>query len=122
MGKAPAKRRPKPRRPASRLSRGLLLGLLPLVAVALVWLAWTTAQERMWRDLRDAGHRAYQRGSYDYAQRIYREALQQAEALDPTGRRVVLSLQDLGRLYEARGLSDSAALVRQQALSIERGP
>jgi hypothetical protein len=79
------------------------------------------SRDRFWEDTRSAGHRAYQRGNYEYAQRMYHEALEQAEDLDPGGRLVVASLLDLGRVYEARGRADSAALYRERARALQAG-
>jgi hypothetical protein len=91
------------------------------VAVVLAWVAFAASRDRFWEDTRAAGHRAYQRGNYDYAHRMYREALQQAEDLDPGGRRVLQSLLDMSRVYEARGRADSADLFRARARDLRQG-
>lgn len=97
-----------------------MLVLLVAVAALLAWVAYSESRDRFWEDTRAAGHRAYQRRNFDYAQRMYREALQQAQDLDPGGQRVVRSLLDMSRVYEARGRPDSAALFQSRARAVRQ--
>ena len=107
---------------SGRSRRAPALVLVAAMGVLLAWVAYTGSQDRFWDDTRAAGHRAYQRGNFDYAQRMYREALQQARELDPDGHRVIQSLVDMSRVYEARGRLDSAALFRAQAQTARQDP
>jgi len=75
----------------------------------------------MWDEFRQAGHRAYRRGNYKYARQMYREALQQAEELDPGGRLVVESLLDMARVYQAQGHPDTSAVYQARARALQSG-
>jgi len=115
--RAPGRQRPRPR------SRTAPLWVAAgLAAALLAWLAVSSSQDRFWDDTRAAGHRAYKRGNFLYAQRMYREALQQARDLDPDGRRVIQSLLDMSRVCQARGRSDSASMFRARAEAVGKTP
>lgn len=90
-----------------------------LVAVAVGWAAHLATEDRMLNEFRQAGHRAYRRGNYKYARQMYREALQQAEELDPDGPKVVESLLDMGRVHQAQGHPDTAAVFQARARALQ---
>ena len=114
-------RRPARRRRAAIPSRRIPVAVaVALVAVVLAWVAITASRDRFWDDTRAAGHRAYQRGNFRYAQRMYREALQQAEDLDPGGPRVMKSLLDMSRVYAALGYADSASQFRTRSQALRQ--
>ncbi len=54
---------------------------------------------------------------------MYREALQEAERIDPAGSKVVETLLDLGRTYKALGRNELAGdmLERARAIRGRRG-
>ena len=115
MARDRARRAPRARGRSASSRRAPALILVAVLGVLLAWVAYTESRDRFWENTRAAGHRAYQRGNFDYAQRMYHEALQQARDLAPEGRRVVQSLVDMSHVYAARGRPDSAALFRSQA-------
>ena len=108
MGKARAtkKRRKKPAssRGRNRSSAGQAPWVIAIgVAVCLLmWLANAGFQDRHWSAFQEAGDRAFGRGNYAYAQRMYDSALDEAEHLDPHGEQIVQTLLALSRTYKAR--------------------
>ena len=96
-----------------------------VIAVAmcvLLWLAYTEFNDRHWSAFKDAGDRAFSRGNYAYAERMYNEALQEAKRLDPNGEEVVQTLVALSHTHKARGeqsLAD-AMLARARAVRARR--
>ena len=90
-------------------------------AVAMYFLA-RQITDRHWSAFQNAGDRAYSRGNYAYAQRMYHEALQEAERLDPRGEELVQTLLALSRTHKASGeqtLAD-AMLTRACAVRAQR--
>ncbi len=128
MGKARAR---KPRRNRKRRARGggktaaspvLWVAVIAVAMCALLWLAYAGFDDRHWSAFQDAGDGAYSRGNYAYAQRMYNEALQEAERLDPRGEELVQTLLALSRTHKARGeqvLAD-AMLTRARTLRAQR--
>ena len=129
MGKTRAK---KPRRKRKsrgsrsgnkRAARPALWGVAIAMAMCiLLWLAYAGFEDRHWSAFQNAGDRAYGRGNYAYAQRMYHEALQEAERLDPRGEELVQTLLALSRTHKASGeqtLAD-AMLTRACAVRAQR--
>ena len=134
MGKARAKkprqRDPRRKRKPGRARSGKKSAVSPAVWVAalavamciLLWLAYAGFEDRHWSAFQEAGDRAYGRGNYAYAERMYTEALQEAERLDPRGEELVQTLIALSRTHKARGeqvLAD-ATLTRARTLRAQR--
>ena len=109
--------RRRPRRASRRRPTWLIA--VAIAAIALGYAAHLATEDRMWDEFRQAGHRAYRRGNYKYARQMYREALQQAEELDPGGQLVVESLLDMGRVHQAQGHPDTAATYRARAHALQ---
>jgi hypothetical protein len=65
----------------------------------LLWLGYTGFQDRTYIAFSEAGDGAFERRHYTYAVRMYREALSEAERIDPGGPKVSESLSDLSRTY-----------------------
>ena len=116
MAKAKRKRKRKKRR-ASRAGVPKLLWIALALAVvgALAWLGSAGFEDRHWHAFIDAGNRAYGRGNYAYAERMYSEALQQARDLDSGGELERKSLKYLDRVRSAQSRQEQARLARQQA-------
>lgn len=98
-----------------RFNSRLLGALAFLVGLALVgWIVRATSADRHWRAYNSAGDGAYSRGHYDYAERIYDQALQEAENL---GRRELMaaSLMDLSRTYAAQRRPEEARAAAEEA-------
>src|SRR5579859_3520848 len=76
------------------------------------------AQQVLWETYRDAGLQQYQAGHYPEAEKLLRSALQAAEQLNPGGRRVAKTLNDLGLLYEAQGKYAEAEPLYTRSLAI----
>ena len=133
MGKARAKgprrkRKPRerhPRRPRKRSSANQVswIAAIAVVLCALLWVGHTSCfQDRHWSAFKEAGDRAFGRANYAYAQRMYTEALDEAERIDPDGERVVKTLLALSRTHKVLGeqmLSDTM-LTRARALRAQR--
>ena len=95
---------------------------IALVVCVLLWLAYAGFQDRHWSAFQEAGDRAFGRGNYAYAQRMYGEALEEAERLDPSGEELVQTLLALNRTHKARGetaLAD-AMLTRARTARAQR--
>ena len=97
-----------------------LLAMAAILAIVLggLWYAHQAFKTRHWEEFNAAGNRAFSRGNYPYAEKMYREALQRAEDLGPRNARVVKSLRALHRLYKAQGKTQKAdsLLARARAL------
>lgn len=106
-----------------RAARPALWGVAIAMAMCvLLWLAYAGFEDRHWSAFQNAGDRAYGRGNYAYAQRMYHEALQEAERLDPRGEELVQTLLALSRTHKASGeqtLAD-AMLTRVCAVRAQR--
>ena len=97
------------------------LFVAPLIALVIglaLWYAHVAFEDRHWKEYREAGQRASARGNYEYAERMHRKALKEAEDLGPQSPLIVQSLADLSKIYKAQGKSDQAtsALARARAL------
>ena len=118
-----AKSRRRKRRPASANGKALptlpatsLLGIAALCAF--VWIGYAGFQDRTYEAFIDAGNGAFGRRNYDYAARMYTQALQEAERLDPRGREVSQTLRALSRTYKAMGRENLAADYLERARKI----
>lgn len=100
------------------LLRALVIALIVLVAALLLWHAHTAFSDRHWNSYKEAGDRAYARGNYAWAEKMYGKALREARDLDPHDSRVVKSLVDLGRVYKAQERDDLAAAAIARAREI----
>lgn len=115
------KRRPR-RKKRRRLpfSPELVKALIGGVVVGLVfWVFFVTAEDRHWSAFYEAGERAAGRGNYTYAEKMYREALQEADRLDPKGDKVIQTLEAMARLYTELGQQDLARSARQRAAALK---
>ena len=102
--KAPRKRkarrkRRRQRRPADRTRLWALVVLAVIIIFGIV--ATIAFDDRHWHAFDDAGNVAYERGNYEYAARMYGEALQIAQDLEDA-RLVAASQQALSRAYAAQ--------------------
>jgi tetratricopeptide (TPR) repeat protein len=93
--------------------------LLALFAILLFGVIGTIAfDDRHWLAFDDAGDVAYERGNYDYAERMYKEALQVARELEDQ-RLIRASLEALSRAYAAQG-RPAESLAAQRAARVGR--
>ena len=102
--KAPRKRkaRRKRRRQRRPVDRTRLWALVVLAVIIIFGIVATIAfDDRHWHAFDDAGNVAYERGNYEYAARMYGEALQFAQDLEDA-RLVAACQQALSRAYAAQ--------------------
>ena len=116
----------KPRRGAPGKSQPILplkTGAGLLLLCVFVWFGYAGFNDRTYDAFSEAGDGAFGRRNFDYAERMYREALQEAERIDPAGSKVVETLLDLGRTYKALGRNELAGdmLERARAIRGRRG-
>ena len=128
MGRARAKKRrrkARPRRPrsAGKARQALWIAAVVLVIAFLLWLGFAGFEDRHWSAFKEAGDRAFGRGNYAYALRMYDSALDEAERVDPDGDKVVQALLALSSTHKALGESMLAEsmLARARALRARRG-
>ena len=88
------------------------------VLCALVWFGYAGFQDRTYTAFTEAGDGAYERRHYAYAARMYREALTEAERIDPGGPKVAASLIDLSRTFKALGQVDLATAYLERTRTI----
>ena len=114
-GRRPGRRRR--RRPVDSQTRrawiavGVILVLGVFGAIAF--------DDRHWHAFDDAGDVAYERGNFDYAERMYGEALQVAHELEDA-ELLAASLQALSRTYAAQGRHAEARAAVQEARGLRR--
>jgi hypothetical protein len=100
------KRRKRPRARARRQTsstpgvRGVVIAFVLLLGVALA--GTLLFRDRHWHAFDDAGDAAYERGNHAYAERMYLQALQEAQELDDPSLEAA-SQRDLSRVYTALG-------------------
>lgn len=83
-------------------------GLILLAVIIVLGVVGTIAfDDRHWHAFDQAGDAAFERGNYDYAARMYNEALQVAQELDDT-RLVDNTLQSLREVDAARARAAAA--------------
>jgi len=100
--KARRKRRRQRRRQRRPVDRTRLWALVVLAVIIIFGIVATIAfDDRHWHAFDDAGNVAYERGNYEYAARMYGEALQIAQDLEDA-RLVAASQQALSRAYAAQ--------------------
>ena len=99
-----------------------LLAMTAILTVVLgaLWFAHQAFMTRHWEEFNAAGDRAFSRQNYQYAEKMYREALQRAEDLGPQNARVVKSLTALHRLYKAQGKTQKADSLLARARALRR--
>ena len=95
-------------------TKWLLVGLVCLA----LWPAYTSAQGGLWETYMAAGDKAYQQGNYPEAEKQWAAALKEAERFGPEGLRLVISLDRLATLYQAKGSYTEAEPFFQRALAI----
>lgn len=88
-----------------------------LLAVALLAAAGAHAQGD-WSTFTHNGEYAFARGLYDRAESEFRKALDIAQQLPPGDRRLEISLDNLGRLYEHQSEFDKAQPLYQLKLAV----
>ena len=83
---------PKRQRATRRSTRPAILPLKSIGGLALLctllWLGYAGFQDRTYIAFSEAGDGAFERRHYTYAVRMYREALSEAERIDPGGPKV----------------------------------
>ncbi|MFT5088913.1 MAG: hypothetical protein ACI8PG_003279 [Planctomycetota bacterium] len=76
--------------------------IIGLVFAVLFAVLLTTSDERSWQEYIEAGDRAYERGNYAWAEKMYREALQYAEQHGKDDPLVAKTWRHLNRLERTR--------------------
>jgi hypothetical protein len=115
---ATKRKKKRKKKPAKSPLRLLTAPLLILAAALLLWYAYAGFSDRHWHNYREAGNRAYARGNYAWAAKMYSKALKEARDLDPYDPRVVKSLVDLSKTYKAQNRNDLANLAIAQARKV----
>ncbi|MEE2657603.1 MAG: tetratricopeptide repeat protein [Candidatus Latescibacterota bacterium] len=115
------RRAPRPKR------RGGVSDWAKIVVTAVVfglagWLAYDYNDSRHWRAFNDSGDSAYRRGNYNYAERMYIQALQEGIRLDPRGSEVAETLADLSRTYQDQNRPDMASRAIDQLRQLRSSP
>ena len=112
-----AKRRKRSRRKKPNfqvLAAPLLLLLVGLEA----WYAKTAFEDRIWKEYRQAGIRAYERRNYDYAVKMHEKAVVEAEGLGAAKR--AMSLHDLARAHLGNGNRKKAVEIQRKLRAISK--
>lgn len=108
-------RRKKRRRRRRRGDRTRLWTVIVLVVIVGLGVVGTIAfDDRHWHAFDNAGDVAFERGNYQYAERMYDEALQVARSLEDP-KLITSSLQALSRTYTAQGRHADAHVAARQA-------
>ena len=112
-----AKRRKRSRRKKPNLQ--VLAAPLILILVGLgAWYAKTAFEDRVWKEYREAGVRAYERRNFDYAVKMFEKALVEAKDLSPEKR--ALTLQDLSRAHMGQGNRKKAVEIQRKLRAISK--
>ena len=103
-------------------SQTALLLFIILGLCLLFWLIYFSFEDRHWKKFSEAGTRALERGNYEWAEKMYGEALQYAQAQGPDNPRVVETFLLLHRLYKVQGRNELAEqmLARARELRAEK--
>ena len=96
------RRRRKERRTLKLPAYSRVLAVVGLLFITLFIVLSYTSEDRSWQEYIDAGDRAYERGNYAWAEKMYREALQYAEQHDADGPMVRTTWRHLHRLEQVR--------------------
>ncbi len=88
---------------------GLAIALLPCVLVA---------QGNLWQEKNEAGNAAAQAGKYPSAEKLYLEAIKQAEAFGKTDLRLATSLANLATVYHLESKYPEAKDYYQRAIRV----
>ena len=89
-----------------------------LVLFLLFWPVAAGAQSPGWEELLAAAERAGDRGQVADAERLYLDAVKQAEGFGESDLRLARSLSELGLFYREQGRSREAAPILHRALSV----
>ena len=73
-----------------------------IILVAIITFLYFSGADRSWQEYIDAGDRALGRGNYDWAEKMYREALQYAQHKGDKDPLVAQTRKYLKRLEKAR--------------------
>lgn len=95
-----------------------MLRLTVYTWVCLTPLAISFAEERRWRELFSAADKADAAGKPLEAERLYRQAIQEAEASGPRDTRLALTWNDLGMVFVRQNRFDKAAECFEHALAV----
>ncbi len=83
---------------------------------------YSSNDEVQWKDLLDAGQKAYDQGKYDEAEKKFLEAAKQAEKFGRLDRRLARSLQKVSDVYYTVGRDADAELVDQKIKNLRGRP
>lgn len=119
-----AKKKNRARRRQARPTSAPILLLRSVVGLAVlcgvVWLGYAGFQDRTYVAFTEAGDGAFERRNYDYAARMYKQSLEEAERIDPGGPKVAATLRDLSRTYQALGQKELALAYLERARAIHK--
>ena len=118
--KGTRKKKHRRRRTGSSLPKPLLGVVGALAAGLLIWGALAASEDRYLQEYRRAGDGAFGRGNYTYAERMYKEALDEAIRLEPRGSEVARSLRDMSKAYRATGKNKLAAAMLERARALRQ--
>ena len=114
MAKRRKRSRPKKKPNLQVLAAPLLLLVVGLAA----WYAKTAFEDRVWKEYREAGLRAYERRNYDYAVKMFEKAVVEAEELGAHKR--AITLQDLARAHLGKGNRRKAIEIQKKLRAISK--
>ena len=80
--------------------------LIVLLTALFFWYIQDVFEDRTWKEYRQAGQRAFDRGNFKYAEKMYRRALKEARDLGPQSPLIEQSLADLSEVYKTQGKRD----------------
>ncbi|RMF85531.1 MAG: tetratricopeptide repeat protein [Nitrospinota bacterium] len=83
-----------------------------------LWLGLQGCTPLQWQRYTLAGREAFRQGRYVEAERLFLVALQEAENLELPNTRIILTLNDLARLYHVQGRYGQAETLLQRALRL----
>ena len=71
-----------------------------------------------WHTCMNAANNAYKKGAYDYAERMFRAALNEAEDFGPDDPRLAKNMNNLALVYYAQGKYAEAELLFERSLAL----
>ena len=76
--------------------------------LCLIWLIYLFSGDPYWEASVKSGNQAFERGNYEWAEKMYEQALRYAREQNPDRRRTIETLLLLRRLYQVQGRDELA--------------
>ena len=97
------KRKKPPKKTTPGPSYAKPLALIIALMVAILGFLYFSSEDRSWQEYIDAGDRALERGNYEWAKKMYGQAMQYAQNKDPDDPLVAKTQAYLKRLEKVKG-------------------